>query len=530
MKIAFAHELTEYPKNDNYNLFYLDNDFFQKINNLLRSMDYFCCNIENVFQIILSKRHNIDIGKIVIIDFEFFQMKERFQKIFPNFQYVDLNKKEINHTFMKVNPYEKIVFNDIFDHRIDNIYCIQYNNEDIELLCKKFSILDCPFEFFFTNHDNFLYNQNECIKDAKKNNYENIIIFDFKKDMNFDEAMIKLMIVNPKIKIPVDFNVCHLSYNISTESKAYRYDKYVLSINKIKSTVGLIVNKSSYDILLKNFVDSNDDIYNNLKSYGIYPIMCKSKDFIDDSGIFYAQSVKTFQSLMVNLDRRKDRMQKFYKTYGDIYPNVIRFPAIDGKTFDFKNHMDLFDLKDYPNKQKNPYNHHGYKAGVLGCALSHFNIWNKYRQISQYNDDDFILILEDDITLCDNFNIKLNNLIQDLDKDENWGLCFLGFTDYKDFGDTKISDTLIKFSGEARNRGGGTFGYLIRKRAANKLVHNAVKYKIQQAVDWFLIEQMGEIVCYKCEPELIYSVMANNVDGGDSDVQNSNQRIINLKK
>jgi GR25 family glycosyltransferase involved in LPS biosynthesis len=396
-------------------------------------------------------------------------------------------------------------------------------------LIDKFSRIQSSssFEFYFTNQDDFKYNQNECIKNAKENNYENIVIFDFKKDLIFDKKMIQLMIVNNRIKIPNNFNICHLSYNIDTSKKAYRYNKYVLFIDEIKSTVGLILNNSSYDILLNNYDNSKDNIYDNTKSYGIYPIMCKSEDFIDDSQIFYSLSKTTFQTLMVNLDRRKDRMQNFYKDYGDVYPNIIRISAVDGKTYDFKNCMNLFDLKDYPLKQKNKWGNHCWKAGTLGCALSHFNIWNKYRQIPQYKDDDFILILEDDITLCDDFNIKLNNLIDDLDKDENWGMCFLGFTDYTNYNDKKISDKLIRFSDEARNRGGGTFGYIIRKKAAEKLVQLALKYKIQQAVDFFIIEQFDEIVCYKAEPELIYSAMANN--GGDSDVQNLNQRIINLK-
>jgi len=523
MKILFAHEILDYPKNNNYNIFYLDYDFFQKINNLLESMDYFSCNIANLFQIILHKRYNIDINKIIIIDFEFFQMKEPFQKIFPNFEYIDpkINNTEIS--FMDINPGEKIIFNDIFNKQIDNVYCIQYNDENIDNLCNKFTQLNCSFKFLFSNNDDFLYNQNECIKDAKKYNYNNIIIFDFKKDMDFDKDIVKLMIVNPKIKIPNNFNICHLSYNVDTTGKSYRYDKYVLSISKIKSTFGLILNNSSYDILLNNYNNSKDNIYSNLKSYGIYPIICKSKDYVDNSRIFYSLSKTTFQTLMVNLDRRKDRMAKFYKDYGDVYPNIIRFPAIDGKNYDFTKDMKLFDLKDYPLKQKNPYGNHCWKAGTLGCALSHFNIWNKYRHIPQYKDDDFILILEDDIELCDDFNIKLNDLIDDLHKDENWSVCFLGFTDYKDFGDIKISDKLIRFSDNMRKNGGGTFGYLLRKKGAMKLVQLALKYKIQQAVDFFMIEQFDEIVCYKAQPELVFSAMANN--GGDSDVQNLNQKI-----
>jgi len=538
MKIIFAHEITDYSVlKNNYNIFYLDYDFFNRIQNLLKSMKDFSCKIENLFGIILLNKYNIDIGKVLVIEFEFFQMKERFQKLFPNFQYLKIIPKKVEN-FIKVNPGQKNIFSNISNINIDNNYCISYNEEILKnkmskndnKIIDKFSTFG-SFEFYTTNNKDILFNHIECIKNAKKNKYKNIIIFDFKNDLIFDQKMIKQMIVNNPIKIPKDFNICYLNYNIDTKGKqvSYRYDKYILSISHITETFAYILNESAYDILLNKFHSlSNVDIFNNLKSYGIYPILCTYPGFVDDSRLFYSLNRKVFQTIMVNLDRRPDRMEKFYKKYGDIYPNVIRFPAVDGKTYDFKHDMNLFDLKDYPLKQKNPYSNHGWKSGVLGCALSHFNIWNKFRQIPSHKNNNFILILEDDIELCDDFNIKLNNLIDDLDNDPKWGICFLGFTDYRNFNDIKFSDKLIRFSDETRLNGGGTFSYIIRKRAAEKLVQLALKYKIQQPIDWFLIEQMDEIVMYKAEPELVFSAVANNVDGADSDVQNLNQRIINL--
>jgi hypothetical protein len=39
---------------------------------------------------------------------------------------------------------------------------------------------------------------------------------------------------------------------------------------------------------------------------------------------------------------------------------------------------------------------------------------------------------------------------------------------------------------------------------------------------------MDEIIMYKCVQDLVFSAVANNVDGADSDVQNLNHKIINL--
>lgn len=338
MKIGFAYEINDYSIfNNNYNILYLTHENFNRINEIINSMKYFSCNVDNIFQILLSQSYNIDITKIIIIEFEYYQMKEKFQKLFPNFQYLTIQK----------------------------------NN---------------------------------------------------------------------------DF-------------------KYV--------------------------------------------------------------------TLMINLNRRRDRIEKFYKTYQKKYPEflkkLIRFPAIDGKTYDFKDHMNLFNLKQLSlKKQRNQWGNHGYKAGTLGCALSHFNVWKKLVETDQQKENDFIFVVEDDIQLCDNFDIKLNELLNDLNKDEKWGMVFLGFTDYTNYGDVKISNKLIKLSDKVRNRGGGAFAYLIRKKGARKLIENAFKYKIQQAIDFWMIEQFDDVISYKCDPELVFSVVANNIDGADSDVQNLNHKIINL--
>ena len=338
MKVAFAHEINDYLIfNNNYNILYLNHEDFNRIQSMILTMKKFSYNIDNLFERILFNKYNIDINKILIIEFKYYQMKEKFQKLFPNLQYLIIQKND-------------------------------------------------------------------------------------------------------------DFN---------------------------------------------------------------------------------------YVTLIVNLDRRRDRIEKFYNTYIKKYPNffkkLIRFPAVDGKTYDFKDDMHLFDLKQLPfKKQRNPYDNHGYRAGVLGCSLSHFNIWKKLVETDEQKENDFIFVVEDDIQLCDNFDIKLNELLNDLNKDKKWGICFVGFTDYKNFNDTKISDKLIQFSGETRLNGGGTFAYLIRKKGARKLVENALKYKIQQAIDWFMIEQMDEIIMYKSEPELVFSVVANNDPNSDSDVQNLNHKIINL--
>ena len=84
---------------------------------------------------------------------------------------------------------------------------------------------------------------------------------------------------------------------------------------------------------------------------------------------------------------------------------------------------------------------------------------------------------------------------------------------------------LLEFSNEKRLNGGGTFAYFIRKRAAKKYLDYIKKYKIQQAIDWFMIELFDKMTVYKCEPEIIFSAVSNSENEVDSDIQKLNEVI-----
>ena len=49
-------------------------------------------------------------------------------------------------------------------------------------------------------------------------------------------------------------------------------------------------------------------------------------------------------------------------------------------------------------------NDFGSRKGVIGCALSHYNLW---KQLLDDKKNDYYLIMEDDFSLCTNFKDKL---------------------------------------------------------------------------------------------------------------------------
>jgi len=238
----------------------------------------------------------------------------------------------------------------------------------------------------------------------------------------------------------------------------------------------------------------------------------------ESNDLFNFDVKKTF---MINLDRRKDRwtkMENLFKTNNINTSQITRFGAVDGRTYDFSSFLRLFTNIDL-SIIKNPYPSHEFKKGVLGCALSHYKVWT-FINAHGNDDEDIFLVLEDDIEFTENFKEKYNNIRNQLSKDNDWGITFLGFTDDKDInGDIMKHEEIKQFCKHKRLNGGGTFAYLIKKRAANRLIEIADTDGIRQAIDWFMIEQFDKVVSYVCKPTIIKSLAAH--DGNtDSDVQN----------
>ncbi len=460
------------------------------------------------------------------------------------------------------------ILEDLLGIKVDNIYCITlYNRKDRhKSIMKQFAELNLAFDMIKVEKNEkdpvkgCLDSHMICVKDAKKRGFENVLIFE-------DDVMINFGVLQQfydnktRLNIPKDFDMFYLGYNVNN---GYKYDKNIMKIISAQCAHAYILNNQVFDYILENvekdwtqFPEWNvrneyekqqnfncraidlfyAKIVNHMrnKSYGIYPLLCYQQETFSDienrtvsynktlltKSVFHYNCYKhPFSTYVVNLERRKDRFEEFAKNYPYEFQSAIQFKAVDGEKFDFKPVLSLFN---YGNKErgniKNPYHLHEYRTGVLGCALSHFKLWSLLANNKNIKDDTFILILEDDIELCDNFIQKTNDLLDYLVTDDKWDITFMGFTDYADTNDTKINDKLIRFSGDKRLRGGGTFGYFIRKRGARKLIDLALKHKIRQAIDWFMIEQFDTVVCYKATPELIFSKVDDGK--GDSDVQKS---------
>jgi GR25 family glycosyltransferase involved in LPS biosynthesis len=101
---------------------------------------------------------------------------------------------------------------------------------------------------------------------------------------------------------------------------------------------------------------------------------------------------------VINLKRRPDRLEKFYNKSNFQKEDVEVVYGFDGKNFDNESEI-----------EKNMYNrlHNNLMPGEKGCFISHLRICKDIvdKKIT------FAIIMEDDAEFCDDFKIKLDELI-----------------------------------------------------------------------------------------------------------------------
>jgi GR25 family glycosyltransferase involved in LPS biosynthesis len=211
--------------------------------------------------------------------------------------------------------------------------------------------------------------------------------------------------------------------------------------------------------------------------------------------------------ICLNLERREDRKTNMIELF---------------KKKNIKNY-EFFKATDWKELQPTEYiknlfngNNFNYRKSVIACALSHLNMWKK---LINDNDNEAYIILEDDIEIVDNFNyfnIQLNNIINNNIEDEI-DIIFIGYFKLnKKINKVSLYDLQLKINQLNMNnfKIGGSFGYVITKKAAQFLINNN---NIKKGIDWELLDYGLKI--YETNFELVRSEYVNNIDNIDSDIQ-----------
>ena len=216
---------------------------------------------------------------------------------------------------------------------------------------------------------------------------------------------------------------------------------------------------------------------------------------------------------IVNLKRRPDRKEKMLNALkAQEITNYEFVEAVDGKEL----------VPTLALKQLFAGNNFQYRKGVIGCALSHYNLW---QQLIADEDNDFYLIMEDDIELCKGFQQKISNLAAEMATKD---VLYLGYFRYSYEERKKVIEEFRTIAADMSAMtiqklhvnmcGGGTFCYAINKNAAKRYIEYIHKNGIKFAIDCVMIyaENIG---FYEMNPLLVISEHTCDASSVDTDIQ-----------
>ena len=189
---------------------------------------------------------------------------------------------------------------------------------------------------------------------------------------------------------------------------------------------------------------------------------------------------------------RKEYMRHLLSAYPHL--NLRFIEAIDGRILT----EDELDVCYDRNKSLLRYGR-VVNPGEIGCTLSHYRC---YREIVE-GDDDFVLILEDDISIVGDMSFLLNERMTSFMHSDKPKILFLS-GDYWYWHKKNITGVFSAV---------GSYAYLINRVAAKRIV-NGIKVPFHVADDWNLYKDYG-VKLYAVYPYIIDA----NINGMPSDIQ-----------
>ena len=216
-----------------------------------------------------------------------------------------------------------------------------------------------------------------------------------------------------------------------------------------------------------------------------------------------------YKILILNLKKRDDRKRNMIKMLNEYdIKNYYFYEAIDGKNLELNLEIkNLFNGNDFFNRKC-----------VIGCALSHYNIW---LDLISDEENDYYLILEDDVKLSYNFKKYFEKSQEYINCNDKVDFLYLGYTsfdnDNKDRTNEELNYTIENLD---RNKYlGGFFSYLITKNGAIKMIDYINKNGIKHGID-YLVKINENIDLKVINPLIVFTDWVKHInDDIDSNIQ-----------
>ena len=231
---------------------------------------------------------------------------------------------------------------------------------------------------------------------------------------------------------------------------------------------------------------------------------------------------------VVNLAHRSDRLKQFYDNHPFLKEKCERVEAVHGTKMTLNSDLVwLFRNNDF-----------GWKKGVIGCALSHYNIWKKVAtMVPGYK----ALIFEDDAVLEKGFSSTWNNIVDSIPADTdvlmlggvlppNKNMLPLVSEQVNEYF-ARIKTTMFHFC---------TYSYIISQQGAQKLCNLIEEKGIFTSADHMIVNHMNSLLnlyftvpllcgCFQDKDEAYIKADFNNfsrVDTYDTEIWNNSERFV----
>jgi GR25 family glycosyltransferase involved in LPS biosynthesis len=219
---------------------------------------------------------------------------------------------------------------------------------------------------------------------------------------------------------------------------------------------------------------------------------------------------------IINLERRPDRKKDMIQkltVVGYKETEYEFYNAIDGKNLTATQEIyDLFKDNDF-----------NYRKSFIGCALSHLNLW---QQLLQDSENDYYIILEDDIVLTENFKEKM--LL--LESKGAFNKCEVLFLGYSMFSNDRESSKHVYLNNNSPFISklnidyyiGGLFMYSISKQGAIKYIKYINNNGIKHGIDYLMVKlhKQHQVELYETQPHLCFSDWNEGGKIIDTNIQN----------
>jgi len=215
---------------------------------------------------------------------------------------------------------------------------------------------------------------------------------------------------------------------------------------------------------------------------------------------------------IINLERRPDRKEATIQK--------MQEAGIDKTIYEFVKAVDGLQLQPTLElKQIFERNDFGSRKCVIGCALSHLNLWKQLLTDESHN---YYIIMEDDFSLSPHFKTKMSTLESDFISKE---VVFIG---YHMFEKNRVTHSHIYnncdtdlMKVESLNKSiyiGGYFAYSINKQGAQILVDYISTHGCKHGID-YSNKIMNNLQSYECQPQLTFSLWNEAGAKIDTDIQ-----------